>query len=59
MKISDVFYTEKQASEVLGVNRITIWRWAKKGKLNTQHVGGVVFIPKEEIDLLSGGNKSA
>lgn len=31
MKILDYFYTESQAAKQLGLNRITIWRWIKKG----------------------------
>lgn len=52
MQISDYFYTEAQAAKQLGVNRITIWRWIKAGKLNVQKFGSVVFIPKVEIELL-------
>ena len=52
MQILDYFYTEKKAAELLRVNRITIWRWIKSGKLDIQRVGGVVFIPKEQIDSL-------
>lgn len=52
MKISDIFYTEKQASEVLGVNRITIWRWVKSGRLNAQYIGREALIPKWEIELI-------
>ncbi len=52
MQVLDYFYTESGAAEALGVNRITIWRWIKKGKLNIQRVGGVVFIPKEEVDAI-------
>ena len=52
MKILDYFYTEGQAAELLGVNRITIWRWIKSGKFNIQRVGSVVFIPKWEVDII-------
>lgn len=52
MRILDYFYTEGQAAEQLGLNRITIWRWIKAGKFNIQRVGGVVFIPREEIESL-------
>lgn len=52
IKISDYFYTEEQAAEYLGVNRITIWRWIKTGKLNIQKFGSVVFLSKEEVDLI-------
>jgi hypothetical protein len=36
----------------LGLNRITIWRWIKQSKLHAQSVGGVVFIPREEIESI-------
>jgi excisionase family DNA binding protein len=52
MKIIDYFYTAQQAAKLLGVNRITIWRWMKSGKFSTQQVGREVLIPKWEIELL-------
>jgi len=52
MNIFDYFCTESQAAGLLGVNRVTIWRWIKAGKFNIQRVGNVVFIPKWEVDLL-------
>ena len=52
MKILEYFYTESEAAKRLGINRITIWRWIKAEKLNAQRAGGVVFIPKEQIDSI-------
>lgn len=52
MKIIDFFYTEDQAAKQLNVNRITIWRWIKKGRFNIQRVGREVLIPKWEVELL-------
>ena len=52
IKISDFFYTETEAAKALGVNRITIWRWIKNGRFDAQHVGGVVFIPKDEVNFI-------
>ena len=52
MKISDFFYTAGQATQVLGVNRITVWRWIKGGKFNIQRVGREVLIPKWEVDII-------
>lgn len=52
MQISDFFYTEREATELLGVNRITIWRWIKGGRFNVQRIGSVVLIPKWEIELI-------
>ncbi len=51
MQILDYFCTGSQAAELLGVNRITIWRWIKSGKFNIQRVSNVVFIPKDELEL--------
>lgn len=52
MKISEFFYTESQATKVLRVNRLTIWRWIKAGRFNVQRVGTAVLIPKWEVDFL-------
>lgn len=52
MKIADYFYTAQEATDILGINRITIWRWIKEGKLESQKIGGVVLIPKWQVDLL-------
>lgn len=52
MQIAEFFYTESQATKVLGVSRTTIWRWIKGGRFDVQRVGGVVFIPKREVELI-------
>jgi excisionase family DNA binding protein len=52
MKISDFFYTEGGAAEALGIRRETIWRWIKQGKFDVQRFGSVVFIPKDEVELV-------
>ena len=52
MHIVDYFYTEQQAAKLLGVNRITIWRWIKQGKFSVQQVGREVLIPKWEVELI-------
>lgn len=53
MQITDYFYTAQQAATVLNINRITIWRWMKSGKLTFQRVGNEVLIPKWEVDLIA------
>jgi excisionase family DNA binding protein len=50
---------EGQLAEILGVNRITIWRWIKQGKFNVQRFGHVVFIPKDEVELAKKGETNA
>jgi excisionase family DNA binding protein len=36
----------------LGVDRTTIWRWAKEGRIEIQRVGREVLIPRWEVELL-------
>ena len=52
MKIAEFFYTETEVARVLAVSRITIWRWIKQGGFDVQRVGGVVFIPKDGVELV-------
>jgi excisionase family DNA binding protein len=52
MKISDHFFTESQVASIFGVNRITIWRWIKEGKFDTQKIGQEVLIPKWQVELI-------
>lgn len=59
MKIADFFYTETEAAKVLNVNRITVWRWINNGRFDVQRVGGVVFIPKDEVELVKKGGTNA
>jgi excisionase family DNA binding protein len=57
IKNSDFFYKESGAADVLGINRITIWRWIKQGRFNVQRFGSVVFIPKDEVESVKKGGK--
>ena len=52
MQISEFFYTQTQMAGLLGVDRTTIWRWAKEGKVDIQRVGREVLIPKWEVELM-------
>jgi excisionase family DNA binding protein len=52
LQISDFFYTQIQVAELLSVDRTTIWRWAKEGKIDIQRIGREVLIPKWEVELL-------
>jgi excisionase family DNA binding protein len=52
MKISEFFYTQGEAAEVLGVTSVTVWRWIKEGRLDIERIGREVLIPKWEIELL-------
>lgn len=41
-----------QAARELGRHRATIYRWADAGKIHGIELGGIIFIPKSEIERL-------
>ena len=43
-------YTTKQAEELLGCNKATLWRWAKEGKLVPVKRGGQNLYRHEDIE---------
>jgi excisionase family DNA binding protein len=47
--LCDVYVTIGQAAGLLRVNRATIGRWVRRGKLRGQKMGLVTLIPKEDI----------
>jgi len=41
-----------KAAEELGRPRITLYRWVEKGKILSVRLGGILFIPKSELERL-------
>ena len=41
------------AAKTLGRPRITIYRWIEAGKIHGIKLGGIIFIPKSEVERLS------
>ena len=56
--INDLFYTQNEAANRLNVDRTTVWRWIRAGKLEAQKVGGAVLIEKEVVEALHSKGKS-
>ncbi len=52
IQISNYFFTLTGAANELDVERHTVWRWIKVGKLEAQKAGGVVFIEKSAVEEL-------
>ena len=52
MSLADLYVTTGQAAAALWVNRLTIQRWVKSGKLSGERVGSVTLIPKVEVERL-------
>jgi excisionase family DNA binding protein len=47
--LSTVYTTTGQAAASLLVNRLTIQRWIKEGKLHGERVGRITLILKEDV----------
>jgi len=44
--------TVRQAAKQLGVHFTTVYRWIDAGTILNINFGGILFIPKSEIDRL-------
>ena len=42
----------QQAATILGKPRITIYRWVKAGKMVSVKFGGIIYIPRSEVERL-------
>ena len=51
-KMTDKLYTIKEVAEMLKVNKMTVYQWIYKGKIQSVKVMGVVRIKGEEIERL-------
>ena len=46
---TEAYLTADEASEMLGVSKVTLWRWSKRGYLMPTEVGGLRKYRKSEI----------
>lgn len=51
--ISDHYVTKAEAARKLGVNRLTIWRWIKAGRLPAEKVGREVLIKLDDLSQVT------
>jgi excisionase family DNA binding protein len=49
------FLTVPKAAKVLGRHKQTLYRWIAKGELITINIGGILFVPRSEIERLKNG----
>lgn len=48
--------TRKEACEILNVTDVTIWKWAKQGKIKTYKIGNRIYLFRDEIlELVKSG----
>lgn len=36
----------------MGICRATFWNWKKEGKVKTVKVGGIVYVPRAELERI-------
>lgn len=48
----DSVVTVAQAAQSLGFSKMTIYRWARAGDIKGRLIGGILFIPKDEVERL-------
>ncbi len=48
----EVFYTIKQVTTTLNVDRTTLYNWEKRGYLTPHRVGGLLRYSKSDIDAI-------
>ncbi len=56
-KPEDILYSIKQVSEILSVDKSTLWRWQQSGYLVPTKVGDLPRYRKSQIDELLGRGK--
>ncbi len=51
-KATSDFLTVPQAAKQIGVHFVTIYRWIDAGTIVSVNFGGILFIPKSEVERL-------
>lgn len=46
---------QSKAAELIGVSRVTLWKWIRLGKLQPVIVGGMRMVPQSEVERLKKG----
>jgi excisionase family DNA binding protein len=49
LKLSELFVSITQAASLSHVNRVTITRWIKTGKLTGERIGLTTLIPRQDV----------
>ena len=50
--VTDGFVTVPEAARQLGKPKMTLYRWIEANKLITVTFGGILFVPKSEVERL-------
>lgn len=52
-----IAYRQSEVCRMLGINRSTLWRWARAGKIQLVEIGGIKFVSGEKINELRGNGR--
>ncbi|MBA7563442.1 hypothetical protein ES708_05100 [subsurface metagenome] len=55
---TDDLVSVADAAKILGRPRLTIYRWIDAGKIVGIKLGGIIFIPKSEVERLKKREKN-
>jgi len=50
--LADDLMTVPKAAKALGHPKMTLYRWIEVGKIHAIKLGGILFIPKSEVERL-------
>jgi excisionase family DNA binding protein len=50
--MSKVYYSTSEVAHFFGINRVTIYRWAKKGAIKSYRIGKHLKIPAAEVERM-------
>ncbi len=50
---TDDLMSVQQAAEALGKPRVTIYRWIAKRDMLSLRLGGILYVPKSEVDRMA------
>ena len=51
-QVQEQFYTYAQAATALGVSKVTLWHWIRRGKIEVHRLGREVLIEKRLVEEL-------
>lgn len=51
--LSELYVTIGQAATLLAVNRATVSRWIREGKLSGEKMGSITLIPKIDVSVIA------